>query len=144
MYNFQRVKTLKHRDGHIADSENSENYKCLGHFFDRKELSDGAGNSANRKISKRRISAVYTFFSQLLLEHFLWPIKVDHFMKKLCLWNTKINEIHNFLFRSRRPSDHWPQVDVRFVHAYATRWALLDIPFLFINIMFDNKEECDV
>ena len=70
------------RDGHIADSENSENYKCLRHFFDRKELSDGAVNSANRKISSRRISSLVHFFSQLFLEEKLGPIKVDPFVKK--------------------------------------------------------------
>ena len=35
---------------HIADSENSQNYKYLGHFFDRKELSDRAGNRRNRTL----------------------------------------------------------------------------------------------
>ena len=57
------------RDGQIAESENSENERCLEHFLKGKELSDGAGNTRNRKISSRSFSNLVRFFS--LLEKFV-------------------------------------------------------------------------
>ena len=50
------------RAAHVAKSENSQNYECLGAFLNGKEWSDGAGNSANRKISARRFSSLVHFF----------------------------------------------------------------------------------
>ena len=70
------------RDGHVADSEKSQNYKCLDHFLNGKECSDGAGNRRNRKISSRRFSSLVFFFSQLKKFATLELRKVGHFVKK--------------------------------------------------------------
>ena len=72
------------RDGHIANSENSQNYECLDSFLLSKECSDGAGNSANRKISKRRFSSLVLIFSQLKKFVTLELIKVEHFVENAC------------------------------------------------------------
>ena len=105
------------RDGHIPEPENSENKRCLEHFLKGKELSDGAGNRRNRKISSRRFSSLVLFISQLVLEKFLWPIKVDPFVKKWSLWNTKINEIQHILFMVEEAFRPQLLPDVKVVHA---------------------------
>ena len=88
------MKHTKSRDGHIADSENSENYQKVEADLNRKECSDGAGNSANRKISSQRFSSLVHFFSQLVLEKKLEPIKVmsyweNHGFPDICCTETK-------------------------------------------------------
>ena len=87
------------RDGHIVDSENSENKGFLNHFLKGKEFSDGAGNMRNRKISSRRFSSLVLFISQL--KKFVTPElrKVGHFAKNclFSLWDEIFESNINFL-----------------------------------------------
>ena len=78
--------TTYSRDGHVANSENSQILPTLTAEMNGKECSDGAGNRRNRKISSRRFSSLVHFFPQLVLEIFLSPIKVTPYWK-----------IHDFL-----------------------------------------------
>ena len=77
---------LYSRDGHIADSENSQKYQKVTADLEGKECSDGAGNRRNRQNSSRRFSAVYHFFSQLVLEQKLWLIKVESYWENRVFW----------------------------------------------------------
>ena len=69
------------REGHIAKSENSKKYRKVEAYLYGKECSDGSGNSANRKVLIRRFSSLVLFFSQLVLDKILEPIKVVQYLQ---------------------------------------------------------------
>ena len=82
-------------------------------FLNGKQCCDGAGNNANRKISKRRFSSLVLIFSQLKKIVTLELIKVEHFVKKMMFGNTKFNVIH--ALRVHPPAA--VAAGVKFVHA---------------------------
>ena len=122
------------RDGHIADSEISENKGCLESFFEWKECSDGAGNSANRKISSRRFSSLVLFFSQLKKFVTLELLKVGHFVKNVYFprWNEIFESNTNFLVHPLPRRDGFSLVSMN-------RICRISLNLVFQNIIFSRN-----